>query len=132
MRIAAYGIWLALVVLGGAFLLIYSLLEKVVLVDSRAFCCKQCGYDLQGQVEPRCPECGLEFDPTEKARILERIGKPAPRPRYGWVAIVLIVLVTLMLLGNILAFRRMRPAAPGPGTSTTAPAATPSSTPNPG
>jgi hypothetical protein len=26
-------------------------------------CCDGCGYDLRGIVEPRCPECGLEFDP---------------------------------------------------------------------
>jgi len=25
--------------------------------------CIECGYDLRGQVEPRCPECGKEFDP---------------------------------------------------------------------
>ena len=25
--------------------------------------CLNCGYDLRGQVEPRCPECGSEFDP---------------------------------------------------------------------
>lgn len=24
--------------------------------------CLQCGYDLRGQTEPRCPECGLAFD----------------------------------------------------------------------
>jgi hypothetical protein len=26
--------------------------------------CATCGYDLRGQVEPRCPECGTGFDPT--------------------------------------------------------------------
>lgn len=24
--------------------------------------CAQCGYDLRGQTEPRCPECGRPFD----------------------------------------------------------------------
>jgi hypothetical protein len=24
--------------------------------------CRKCGYDLRGQREPRCPECGTEFD----------------------------------------------------------------------
>lgn len=25
--------------------------------------CMRCGYDLRGQTEPRCPECGVPFDP---------------------------------------------------------------------
>ncbi|MDM8006961.1 MAG: hypothetical protein QUV05_12555 [Phycisphaerae bacterium] len=25
--------------------------------------CIECGYDLRGQVDPRCPECGTAFDP---------------------------------------------------------------------
>ncbi len=25
--------------------------------------CIQCGYDLRGQIDPRCPECGTGFDP---------------------------------------------------------------------
>jgi hypothetical protein len=27
--------------------------------------CASCGYDLRGLSEPRCPECGIAFDPTE-------------------------------------------------------------------
>ena len=26
--------------------------------------CQQCGYNLTGLPEPRCPECGTEFDPS--------------------------------------------------------------------
>ena len=26
--------------------------------------CAECDYDLRGQVEPRCPECGRAFDPS--------------------------------------------------------------------
>ena len=28
--------------------------------------CAQCGYDLRGLTEPRCPECGTTFDPVER------------------------------------------------------------------
>ena len=28
-----------------------------------AGCCPPCGYNLTGLIEPRCPECGTEFDP---------------------------------------------------------------------
>jgi hypothetical protein len=27
--------------------------------------CGECGYDLHGLREPRCPECGTPFDPKE-------------------------------------------------------------------
>ena len=27
--------------------------------------CEQCGYDLRGLPEPRCPECGTPFDPED-------------------------------------------------------------------
>lgn len=32
------------------------------LVSRGVAVCIQCGYDLQGQTEPRCPECGTSFD----------------------------------------------------------------------
>ncbi len=28
--------------------------------------CLECGYDLRGTVEPRCPECGIPFDPSSR------------------------------------------------------------------
>ena len=34
--------------------------------------CDRCTYHLRGQTEPRCPECGRQFDPT----LLERRPKP--------------------------------------------------------
>ncbi len=32
--------------------------------------CVVCGYDLRGQVEPRCPECGTPFDPSNMSEPL--------------------------------------------------------------
>lgn len=34
------------------------------LLDAGVPVCLACGYDLRGQVEPRCPECGRAFDPA--------------------------------------------------------------------
>lgn len=34
--------------------------------------CIDCGYDLRGQVDPRCPECGKAFDP----KLLRPSGDP--------------------------------------------------------
>lgn len=33
------------------------------LVEKGVPICIECGYDLRGQIEPRCPECGTGFDP---------------------------------------------------------------------
>ena len=33
------------------------------LIARRIPICITCGYDLRGQIEPRCPECDTEFDP---------------------------------------------------------------------
>jgi hypothetical protein len=33
------------------------------LIELRIPVCLHCGYDLRGQTEPRCPECGRGFDP---------------------------------------------------------------------
>ena len=32
--------------------------------------CRQCQHDLRGQAEPRCPECGSQFDPQDTASYL--------------------------------------------------------------
>lgn len=34
------------------------------LLDAGVAVCLGCGYDLRGQTEPRCPECGQPFDPV--------------------------------------------------------------------
>lgn len=34
------------------------------LANRGIYVCRMCGYDLRGQTEPRCPECGVPFDPS--------------------------------------------------------------------
>jgi hypothetical protein len=41
--------------------------------------CVACGYDLRGQIEPRCPECGSAFD--EKVSNHSEGESEEPRPR---------------------------------------------------
>ncbi|HUU83439.1 MAG TPA: hypothetical protein VM243_08050, partial [Phycisphaerae bacterium] len=100
----------------GAYLLsffpIYYLLENVVLIERRSFCCRKCGYQLEGLTVPRCPECGQEFDPSEKAEVLERIGKPVPRARRRWVMILLVLLLLGTLVANLVTYYRVRFAPP--------------------
>jgi hypothetical protein len=32
--------------------------------------CRKCYYDLRGQVEPRCPECGTPYDSANRDTVL--------------------------------------------------------------
>jgi hypothetical protein len=58
------------------------------LLDRDTFCTK-CGYNLRGQVEPRCPECGEAFDPALQA--------PRPR-RIDWVLVLVPGLLAAWML----------------------------------
>lgn len=44
---------------------------RAELIDKGVALCIHCGYNLAGQVESRCPECGEDFDPS-----LFKHGKP--------------------------------------------------------
>ena len=57
LRLSAYGSFVAYGVPIVLLVAIIYLCEKVVVLDRRAFTCKKCGYDLQGLIENRCPEC---------------------------------------------------------------------------
>ena len=35
---------------------------RLMLVEQRVPVCLDCGYDLRGQLQPRCPECGQGFE----------------------------------------------------------------------
>ena len=37
-------------------------MEQAAMQESDALPCPMCEYDLRGQIEPRCPECGYRFD----------------------------------------------------------------------
>ncbi len=92
--------WMAAAYLASS-LFIFYLFEDIVLIERRAFCCRKCGYELEGLPLPRCPECGTGFDPEEKQRIEERIGQPIPRARYRWVLVLLILLLVGTLILSI-------------------------------
>ncbi len=83
----------------------FLLFERARVLERRGFRCHRCGYDLQGQVEPRCPECGLEFstaDPARDARARddENAERPARRGRHTWL---IVIMATLLFLGTVLA-----------------------------
>lgn len=47
----------------------------------RAGHCRSCGYNLQGLVEPRCPECGEPFPKEEFADLERSADRSGPEPR---------------------------------------------------
>ena len=108
------GMHVYLPVMVGTLLLCFYFFEKVVLIERRAFTCKQCGYDLHGLTESRCPECGTKFDPAEKQRVLERIGQPPPKSRHLWIILLLLVILTAGVVANLVVYsrNRARPAPP--------------------
>ena len=110
-----------------ALIAIFRLFERIVLVERRAFTCKQCGYNLQGLPENRCPECGTTFDPAERERILARIASPRPKPRHRWIAVLVVILLALALVVGMVTYRKASRAAAGrAATPATQPAPIPS------
>ena len=78
----------------------FLLVDRAAVVERCGFRCKTCGYDLQGQIAPRCPECGRDFDAEERA-FLE--GSVAPQPVSGrrratWIGVVVIGLILMSTL----------------------------------
>jgi predicted Zn-ribbon and HTH transcriptional regulator len=83
----------ALPVLGGVIAI--EAVSRFVLKRLRSFVypltCDQCGYCLRGLADPRCPECGMAFEP-------ERLDPPytpiaTPRHKRFTTLLVLVVLV---------------------------------------
>lgn len=67
-----------------------------VLTEKLGFLCLNCNYPLRGLVEPRCPECGRPFDPTDATTM--NIGRPLSswcrarlRPPNQWFNAVAVV-----------------------------------------
>jgi hypothetical protein len=114
--------WGRVIAYGGMIVTLIGMLylsEKVVLLDRRAFTCHKCGYDLRGLIDDRCPECGAAFDRAEQERILARIASPAPKPRYRWVAALVVVLLAFAMAAGMVAWQRASaPAAKGAAVPT--------------
>lgn len=70
--------------------------------------CRGCGYDLQGQVEPRCPECARELDAEERAALAAGDHASVPAAdRSGarkWAVVLVALLAVMVLVQGILVF----------------------------
>jgi hypothetical protein len=91
----------------------FLLIDRVVVLERSGFRCQGCGYDLQGQTVPRCPECGREFDERERTRLETGLSADllvAERPRRRAAFVLLIIIPLLISLGLGMAVWRSRNA----------------------
>ncbi|MCO6435631.1 MAG: hypothetical protein J5J06_00910 [Phycisphaerae bacterium] len=107
----------AIVAVGIIWLLVLVLQPPRVL-ERCGLRCKGCGYDLRGQVAPRCPECGRALDDEER-HFLETGTFPRPHRRVmnkGWVILLTTSLVLMFLVIAVLLYktRKFPPPPPPP------------------
>jgi hypothetical protein len=113
--IVAFALWLPF----------FLMVDRAAVVERCGFRCKTCGYDLQGQVAPRCPECGREFDDEERAFLETGVAptQTSGRRRAAWIGVVVIglILVSTLVTGVLYYFTvtgtGVRPAATHPAPS---------------
>lgn len=119
MDLMSWGLWIALPIVCGTGLAIYMTFERLVVHERCGFRCRECGYDLQGQQSPQCPECGTVLS-EEDTRRMRLLGEAAASPpvaagRFGrWAAVFVIVLLSLFVAGQIVFLCVQRPGAPDP------------------
>ena len=119
--ISRWGRVVSYAILGVSLIVTLYIFEKILLVDRREFTCLQCGYNLKGLPEPRCPECGADFDPSEIERIRARIGLRRAPPKGRWIVVVAVLLLAALVTGSFIAWRNTARRSPTT-TTTSAPA----------
>jgi len=132
LRLPNYGLVIALPVVVGVGMLNFFFFDRAVVHERTGFRCRTCGYDLRGQKEGRCPECGAEFE-LEALAAHRVAGTPAPkRVRTAWriTALVIASGITIALIAGILYFRAARARTVTPPATPT-PAALPQPQPSP-
>jgi hypothetical protein len=111
LHITRLGLLIATPTIVVAGLFNFFLFDRAVVHERTGFRCRKCGYDLQGQTESRCPECGLEFDSAELAAYRAKPDMPRKSPsRFGFrIATALIIgIITALLITGLLCFRATR------------------------
>jgi len=114
LRITSLDYAIALPTLLGAAIVNFFLFDRAVVHERTGYRCRQCGYDLQGQVEPRCPECGSEYDPSELEAFKAGGPKKASSVTWyrSWLVLTIVMSIALLLtLGGVLHLKARRTAA---------------------
>jgi hypothetical protein len=116
--IMSLGIAIGLPVLIAVGMANYMLLDRIIVVERCGFRCRQCGYDLRGQVQPACPECGRRFD-EEEIEFMQRTSPDVADETRGrragvgrWVTVTIMILLGLAVFVQGLVVFRTRGAQP--------------------
>ncbi len=97
---------------------VFYFLDSIILLERRMFTCRECGYDLHGLTDTRCPECGATFDPDEELRIdiISKTRPPSP-PHRSAAILLLVLLVTGVVSGLVAWWQAARtPTRPPPAS----------------
>jgi len=106
----------------------YLLFDRAVVLEKAGFRCRQCGYDLRGQMVPQCPECGRQFDADEIEQM--KLPEPGavverhPRRRGPWWYVLTVTVVLLLLASfayGLWLFYQTAPTPPASSPGTAAP-----------
>ncbi len=95
----AMAVWFPLIIM----------LDRAIVLERCGFWCIKCGYDLRGQVNPQCPECGREFNSSETAQMElpdpTAVSQRQVRKRNYLRLILFIVLMAALIASLIISFR---------------------------
>lgn len=98
---------LGLILIVVAWIPIFMAIERPRVVERAGLRCKGCGYDLQGQVAPRCPECGRELDAAER-EMLATGHRPRPGRGRGGLGWLTILVFSVLFAATLFTFGLMR------------------------
>ena len=116
----------------GVLIALLLLIDRPRVIERCGLRCKRCGYDLRGQSEPRCPECGAQLDAEQQAALktgdVPVTTKRRPRMLWPLLGLLIIFSIASLVFVFLMEFGRIRRAAPLLPTtqSTSAPQTQPS------
>ncbi len=116
-----FGSLIALVVLLLVLVGLLLAVDRVVVIERCGLRCKHCGYDLQGQREPRCPECGNELDAEQRSLLASgEIPTTTHRKSRTWavlIAVLVIAALFTLATAGLITYKKMRAAPRIPATT---------------
>ncbi len=118
---AIYDLPSVLITFMALFVLYFAWFDQARVIQRVGFHCKDCGYDLQGQQDPRCPECGRTFDEVEISLMkrLLHIDTAKPRKKSGVAIMITMIILFIFTVLVVIGTRMYKAQTPPPYTPPT-------------